>query len=137
MIKPTNLPLSISITSLLVLAACARDPSPASGTVITEVTTFTTTATSSADYTINGASDPTLVLKRGNTYTFNLNVAGHPFYIKSVSSDGTGNAYNSGVTGNGTTAGSLVFVVPSNAPATLFYNCSAHIAMAGTINVTD
>jgi hypothetical protein len=99
--------------------------------------TFTVTNSGVSHYVINGNNDPTLKLVRGNTYTFNLNAPFHPFYIKTVSSTGTGNAYNDGVTGNGTDTGTLTFTVPMNAPNTLFYNCSIHAAMAGTIQVVD
>jgi hypothetical protein len=86
-------------------------------------------------YTINGQQNPTLSLTRGQTYTFSVSSVGHPLYIKTVQSTGTGNAYNNGVTNNGLETGTLTFAVPSNAPNTLFYNCSFHSSMTGTINV--
>jgi len=89
------------------------------------------------DYLFSGVPDPTLTLVRGCTYTFNLNTGGHPFLIKSVSGNGTGNMYNSGVSGNGTQVGTLTFTVPMNAPDTLYYNCSLHVFMGGTINITN
>jgi hypothetical protein len=88
-------------------------------------------------YVINGQSNPTLTLTEGQTYIFNVDASGHPFWIKTISSLGTGNAYNSGVTGNGTQTGALTFVVPYDAPSTLFYNCQYHIDMAGTINIIN
>ena len=74
---------------------------------------------------------------RGVTYLFNVNASGHPFWIKGASSTGTGNAYNTGVTGNGTQVGTLTFAVPTNAPGTLFYNCQFHSAMKGTLSLID
>jgi hypothetical protein len=88
-------------------------------------------------YVIDGASNPDLTFCRGSTYTFAVNAPGHPFYIKTVQSTGTGDAYSSGVTGNGTTSGNVVFVVPADAPSTLYYNCSFHAAMTGTIHIVD
>ena len=88
-------------------------------------------------YNINGTNNATLTLVRGVTYLFNVNASGHPFWIKSVSSTGTGNAYSNGVTGNGVQVGTLTFAVPTNAPATLFYNCQFHSAMKGTLNIID
>jgi hypothetical protein len=99
--------------------------------------TFNVTANGSSNYVINGSSNPTLGLNEGETYTFNINAVGHPFWIKTTSSTGTGNSYNSGVTNNGTDNGTITFVVPYDAPSTLYYNCQFHSAMAGTINVTD
>ena len=99
--------------------------------------TVSSFSTSSYRFDAYGTSDnPTLTLKKGSTYTFNLtSISGHPFYIKTVSSTGTNNQYTSGVTGNGNDSGSLTFAVPSDAPTTLYYNCQHHSAMAGTINI--
>ena len=80
-------------------------------------------------------NNPTLYLKRGDIYKFALNASGHPFYIKTVAGTGTGNQYTSGVTGNGNQTGELIFKVPMNAPDTLYYQCSAHSGMVGTINI--
>ena len=81
------------------------------------------------------ANNPTLYLKRGDIYKFSLNASGHPFYIKTVAGAGTGNQYTSGVSGNGTQVGDITFKVPMDAPDTLYYQCSAHSAMVGTINI--
>jgi hypothetical protein len=92
------------------------------------------------DYDLDGTSDtsnPTITLVRGATYNFNLNTPGHPFYLKTIQSTGTGNQYTSGVTNNGATNGTVTFTVPMNAPSTLYYNCSIHSAMTGVINVLD
>ena len=88
-------------------------------------------------YLIDGSANPALTLCRRNTYTFALNAPGHPFYINTVRGTGTANAYSTGVTGNGTETGNVTFVVDSTAPNTLFYNCSIHAAMTGTITVVD
>jgi hypothetical protein len=90
-----------------------------------------------AAYMIDGASNPTLTLCRGSTYTFAVNATGHPFYIKTVQGAGTANAYSTGVTGNGTAVGNVTFIVDASAPNTLFYNCSIHAAMTGTINIVN
>ena len=89
------------------------------------------------DYMIDGQADPSITVTRGETYTFNVSSQGHPFWIKSVQGNTQANAYNDGVTGNGTQSGTITFVVPSNAPDTLFYNCEIHSMMTGQINVVD
>jgi hypothetical protein len=99
--------------------------------------TLNVTASGMTAYVIDGASNPSLTLCRGSTYTFAINTPGHPFYIKTVQGTGTANAYDSGVTGNGTTSGALTFAVPADAPPTLYYNCSIHAAMTGTIHIVD
>jgi hypothetical protein len=87
-------------------------------------------------YRIDGVDNPTLNLVRGQTYTFNVNAVGHPFWIKTAQIIGTGSAYNNGVTGNGTQSGTVTWVVPSNAPAVLYYNCQNHDAMTGEFDIT-
>ena len=57
--------------------------------------------------------------------------------LKTVQSTGLANAYNNGVTNNGIQSGTLTFVVPNDAPATLFYDCSIHASMAGVIQVSS
>jgi len=83
----------------------------------------------------SSANNPTLYLRRGEIYTFALNVGGHPFYIKTSNSTGTSNQYTTGVTNNGADSGNLVFKVPMSAPSTLHYNCSIHSNMNGVINI--
>lgn len=99
--------------------------------------TFNVTNDGSSNYIINGQSNPSLSLTEGQTYTFNINASGHPFWIKTVNSTGDGNSYNVGVTNNGTANGTITFTVPYNSPSTLYYNCQFHSSMAGIINVTD
>ena len=103
---------------------------------------YNVTNTASSAYVFNGggltnASNPGLTLQRGKTYTFTLNVPGHPFLIKTANVAGTGSAYNDGVTNNGAITGVVTFTVPNNAPNTLFYICEFHSSMAGTITITN
>jgi len=75
-------------------------------------TVFNVAADGSSAYTFSGAangSNPALTLVRGIEYTFNLNAAGHPFYIKFQNSTGTTNAVSGGITNNGTDVGTLTF----------------------------
>jgi hypothetical protein len=82
---------------------------------------------------IDGVRNPSLTLCRGATYKLSINASGHPFVIQTAD----GLTYNDGVTGNGTTMGELVFVVPKNAPAVLRYICAMHPVMTGPIYVVD
>jgi hypothetical protein len=86
-------------------------------------------------YTIDGVSNPTLTLYRGVTYTFQVSTPGHPFWIKTMQTTGTGNPYSSGVTGNGSTTGDVVFTVPMNAPDQLYYICEFHSSMTGVFQI--
>ena len=88
-------------------------------------------------YFIDDKQNPELTLKRGVTYSFELKTTGHPFWIKTKNSTGKVNAYEAGVTGNGTERGTLTFAVPADAPALLHYNCEVHDMMNGAIHITD
>ncbi len=88
------------------------------------------------NFTINGQPDPSFTFQRGVTYVFQLSgVSFHPFWIKSSLGIGSTGRYDDGVVNNGVTSGSVIFTVPANAPATLFYQCNNHQSMAGTLNI--
>ena len=102
--------------------------------------TFNITNSGSSDYAFAGdakffasaTNDPVLYLTRGETYKFVVDATGHPFQIRA--SNG-GSAYNTGVTNNGQANATITFVVPMTAPATLYYQCTAHSGMGGVINI--
>jgi len=80
-------------------------------------------------------NDPTLYLRRGEQYIFTNNSGGlHPFRIQSTTGT-SGTPYNTGVTNNGASSGNIIFKVPMSAPATLYYQCTSHTNMNGTINI--
>ena len=97
-------------------------------------------ASGSSDYTVNGPgfaspqSDPTLYVQRGFTYAFDNTIqsTAHPFRIQSTQGL-SGTPYTDGQTGSGTAV--LYWTVPMDAPNTLYYQCTLHAAMQGTINV--
>jgi len=100
-------------------------------------TSMNVTNNGASNYIIDSASNPTLTLERGTTYTFNLSVSGHPFWIKTAPNTGTGDQFNTGVTNNGAQTGTLTFAVDSSAPSTLYYICQFHSGMVGTINIVS
>ena len=102
-----------------------------------EVSDTLNIATVSGAYEINGVNNPTLIVRRGKTYLFNLNTSGHPFYLQT-----TGAGYQSaniyiGFSGNGQTSGEHQWVVPEDAPDEIFYQCKFHSVMFGKIIVVD
>jgi len=99
--------------------------------------TLNITNNGASDYVISNKNDPTLTLERGKTYEFNIDASGHPFWIKTISSAGTGNSYSDGITNNGTSNGIIVFKVPDDAPDQLYYNCQIHTSMNGIIKIVD
>ena len=89
-------------------------------------------------YEINGVKNPTLVVRRGQTYTFNLNTSGHPFYLQTTGGGyQSANTYADGFTGNNRTSGEYRWVVPQDAPDEIFYQCKFHPVMFGKIIVVD
>ena len=104
------------------------------------ITWWEINANGASDYTFSGPgfpttqNDPTIYVQRGQTYAFDNTVqaASHPFRIQSTQGL-AGTPYTSGQTGSGTSV--LYWTVPMDAPTTLYYQCTLHAAMQGTINV--
>jgi len=102
---------------------------------------WTLGASGSNDYTFTGigftetTNDPALYLARGAVYEFVNNMGAHPFRIQSTPNGSAGTEYNNGVTNNNVSSGTLRFEIPFNAPNTLYYQCTAHAGMGGTITI--
>ena len=89
-------------------------------------------------------SNPILKLYRGNTYKFNVDAKGHPFWIMTepykdkIAADGsTSTIYSTGVTNNGADDGIVTFTVPTTGPSVLYYQCGNHEAMYGILQIHD
>ena len=98
------------------------------------------TASSNSDYTLSGTDangsvsgdDVSITINSGDTLSFTVDAASHPFYIKTAQGTGTDNQV-SNVTNNGATSG-VVNWTPT-AAGTYYYQCSVHDGMYGTITV--
>jgi hypothetical protein len=88
-------------------------------------------------YFIDGEPNPNLILVRGKEYSFELNVPGHPFLIKTEKTTGSNGWYAKGVVNNGTETATLGFDVPLDAPNPLYYNCLIHDTMNGVIEIVN
>ena len=119
--------------------------------------TIDVTASGASAYLFNShysGNNPTLYLRAGHTYAFNLQQGGsHPFFLQTVSGGySAGNAYSTGLTHVTTTgtvstgavgaqsSGVLYIEVPSSTSSTIFYVCQNHSSMAGKIvlgSITD
>ncbi|MBU94017.1 MAG: hypothetical protein CL669_00260 [Balneola sp.] len=90
-------------------------------------------------YLIDGNANDTIYLFRGQKYTFTISASGHPFWIQTQ--PGGYNAdyiYTDGLIPiGGVQNGILQFVVPYDAPNTLYYVCRFHSSMKGTIIIND
>ena len=102
-----------------------------------EVSSALNIAAVTGAYEINGVNNPTLVVRRGETYRFNLNTAGHPLFLQT-----TGAGYQSAniytrFRANGQTSGEYQWLVSEDAPDEIFYQCKFHAVMFGKIIVVD
>ena len=105
---------------------------------------YDVTANGSIAYNFSGVTgdNPVITVYRGATYTFNVNSGGHPFYLTTDDGSGYGSGsyvgeYTDGVTGSRTESGTVTFIVPADAPDTLYYACGNHSTMQGIIVVLD
>ncbi|ARW57084.1 baseplate wedge subunit and tail pin [Synechococcus phage S-B64] len=104
------------------------------------ITWWELSANGSTDYTFSGpgftgsVNDPTIYVYRGFTYAFDNSVLGvaHPFRIQSTQGL-SGTPYTTGQSGSGQSV--LYWTVPMDAPSTLYYQCTQHALMNGTITV--
>ena len=110
---------------------------PKQANVTQTLSTIAVTNAGAGAYVINSVNNPSLTLQRGVSYRFQVSASGHPFWIKTAATTGTGDAYSTGVTNNGTDNGTVVFNVPLDAPDTLYYICQFHGSMVGTFNVVN
>lgn len=95
------------------------------------------TGTNSIKYSINGEDNPIITLIKGFTYNFLINSPGNPFWIKTTQNSGIANVYWNGIEHNGIESGVLIFKVPYDAPAQLFYNSESNASLSGIINIID
>lgn len=114
-------------------------------------TTYTVTVASGTKYdgttgnryVIDGEPFETVTLHRGSTYRFDVSDSSfgsnaHPFRFSSNENNSPSAAYTTGVTtsGDGGSAGAYVEIVVANdAPDNLYYYCTNHSGMGGTIKV--
>ena len=138
-----NLSVSALSAGAVTITASVGDPATTDVQVAYEITN----QTSYSYYRFSGngvdssANNPTLYLYRDTKYRFIHNGGGaHPIQIRT--SNG-GSAYTDGVTysntGNNTTTNgnNLDFTPQHDAPATLYYQCTSHGSMIGTINIVE
>ena len=111
----------------------------ATGEIVDAEVAYVVTNNGSSNYIIDGAIQPVLSMTRGVQYTFDLSgvSTSHPFRL-ATTENGSGGQYTTGWTTNGTqgqAGANAVFIVPADAPATLYYYCGNHNGMGNSINV--
>lgn len=111
---------------------------------LTTLTTTVANVSGSNYYFIDGVQQKTLSFTRGQTYKFDQSAGtndNHPLRLSSTS-NGThagGSPYTTGVVTSGVpgTSGAYTQItVAGDAPDTLYYYCSNHSGMGGTINIS-
>ena len=90
---------------------------------------------------------PTINLRRGETYTINIDVtSAHPIRLQTTTGlngdlYGDGLSHSDGTTGISAATnkinGNWTWTIPQNAPNTLYYRCQNHTNMIGTINIIN
>ena len=81
-------------------------------------------------------NDPSISAKVGDSFSFNVNSPGHPFYLIVVSNGGTdSNNLIDGVSNNGASSGTISWT--PTAAGTYYYICEYHPSMLGTITITE
>ncbi len=92
---------------------------------------------SSFGYVIDGISGGTLELSVGNTYRFDIDTPGHPFYL---TTDPVGGAGAPGSLMGGKAPidkGIFVFTVPNDFPSSAYYQCAVHQSMGGRVKLIN
>ena len=100
------------------------------------------TALNASNYTLAGndrigsvnGNDVGVTINFGDIIEFNVNAAGHPFYIKNTQGAGVNNLVN-GVENNGSESGTVRWKPTST--GIYYYRCSIHNAMYGIIKVEN
>jgi plastocyanin len=103
--------------------------------------TISVTANGSTAYTLSGTDrngavsgdNATVNLVRGDTVNFEVSATGHPFWLKTSQSTGTGDGIP-GVTNNGSEEDTVSYTF--NSTGTFYYICEIHGSMVGEIRVT-
>ena len=138
----SNATIDITINSNTTLEALFSEVQATSTTSSTY--SIDVTAQSSSNYILSGSdqngnvsgNDPSISAKVGDTFTFNVNSPGHPFYLIIVSNGGIdSNNLINGVTNNGSSSGTISWS-PTEA-GTYYYICEYHPSMLGTITITE
>ena len=99
----------------------------------------------STDYLLTGddrstthsnAADPTVNINVGDSITFTVQAVGHPFWIKTAQTTGTGDVVTTGVTSAGVDYGNVTWVTTNITAGTYYYQCQFHSGMGGSIVVS-
>ena len=92
-------------------------------------------------YELSGAvsgKNPDIKISKGVVLRFELDVNGHPFWIKTQKGTGKDNEVSAGISGvgQGKTSGALIWDTTGIMAGTYYYQCEYHAPMFGRIIVS-
>ena len=121
-------------------------PAPAPVPPTSQTYTFSVGNSGASHYTFTGtdsttshsnANDPTINCNAGDTLVFNVNASGHPFFVKTSATTGTGNQVSTGtITGQGSVNAAVTWDTTGVTPGTYYYICQFHSGMVGQIIIS-
>jgi len=121
-----------------VIPTTVNTPNSTSKTIAVQAAAKVVGAGTGNRYFIDGVQQKTLVVKAGQTYKFSYPSA-HPFKFSTTANGthGGGSEYTTDVTVNSGTNEITITMPNSSSVTTLYYYCSAHPGMGGTILIKD
>ena len=99
---------------------------------------FTVTIVGSSPYyySIDGTQQATLKLERNKSYVFNnASYGSHPLYFQTTDNSGQYDSSNVVSYQSGNTTQTVILRIPNDAPDTLYYRCSQHSGMGGSVSL--
>ena len=121
-----------------VIPTTVNTPNSTSKTIAVQAAAKVVGAGTGNRYFIDGVQQKTLVVKAGQTYKFSYPSA-HPFKFSTTANGthGGGSEFTTDVTVNSGTNEITITMPNSSSVTTLYYYCSAHSGMGGTILIKD
>jgi len=121
-----------------VIPTTVNTPNSTSKTIAVQAAAKVVGAGTGNRYFIDGVQQKTLVVKAGQTYKFSYPSA-HPFKFSTTANGthGGGSEFTTNVTVNSGTNEITITMPNSSSVTTLYYYCSAHSGMGGTILIKD
>ena len=125
------------VTGIASVAVTGIDSTPSN---VDTIPTYTLGASSTNHYLFTGpgltddSPDPDIYVVRGKTHKFVNNMGAHPFQFQTTPGLGE-SAYTGGITGSPVSNGTLTWEVRHDTPQTLYYQCTSHANMQGTVHI--
>jgi len=121
-------------------------PSPGPIPPVSQTYSFSVGNSGASHYTFTGSdkfntftndNDPTINCNAGDVLVFNVLASGHPFFVKTSATTGTGNQVSTGtISGQGTVNGTVTWNTTGVTPGTYYYICQFHGGMVGQIIIS-